>query len=812
MKNKFVFLAILLFLIALGIFASSLNNIYLFYGKIDNFSVHIIQVGDYEDNSTNSTNYAQFVDSSGVVLKKFSFDVYGNYFSFRTSVPSQTKKIIFYNDSKNVGEIPISANSPVISNVNIKTRDNGYLLSWNASDADSDNLTFSVYLDDGSRALVSDFITEKSFFINTDYLGKGSYIAVIRVSDGFNYAEAQSSQFSVAGKSPSAQIDIIDGSGFVSGEDIYVSGSVYDLDEGYLNNLVWKLDGNTRDLSDGYLTNLTLGNHVLSLGSIDSDGNNASEQVSFSVDNNSKPDISITNLSLLGSNLRGEQKKIEISLFNVRTDTICNLGLYDNNQLISDGEIYLSANQFDEENFDWIPQTSGNHEIKARVHDCYNPESNLGNNELSISAPITDIVSVDVTGCTNLNQSNVVYTLGSSVISSGTCFNVTADNVTLDCLNWDNLVIYGNNPSDDWHNRTYGIYSNRYNTAIRNCRTVIGPLAGESSNRIGIKLENAVGARVDNIFIANNTWGIFLEKTNNSYLSNLVLQHNYWWGMMLDNSMNNVITNVKTDYTSGGTGLIIEADGGTEYLGNNTVSGLNSSYNYDDGLLIQSSSNNFISDAITYGNNRFGVHIEARVKNTTINGLHSRNNGAYGIFQLDGVNTIVTNSVISDNGVYDFMPGWYNPGYIGREECNIKFENVNGSGGAPIAVFNESVTLIGGNYSELFLCGADNSKVENVNIAGAGNNKNNGMIIAWTNNSDFTNIVSNSNQNGIYVSLSSFNRITNCTTNDNANAGIYLYHGSNNNTLAGNTAIGNGASQIYIPPYKDYYAFGNVMN
>jgi hypothetical protein len=62
-----------------------------------------------------------------------------------------------------------------------------------------------------------------------------------------------------------------------------------------------------------------------------------------------------------------------------------------------------------------------------------------------------------VDGCNTLNTSNGTYTLTSNVTSTGTCFNITAQNITLDCQN--NWITYSTAGTAS----TYGIYTNQFN-------------------------------------------------------------------------------------------------------------------------------------------------------------------------------------------------------------------------------------------------------------------------------------------------------------------------------------------------------------
>jgi hypothetical protein len=62
-----------------------------------------------------------------------------------------------------------------------------------------------------------------------------------------------------------------------------------------------------------------------------------------------------------------------------------------------------------------------------------------------------------------LSTAGATYNLGADVSSTGTCFNVTAANVTLDCNN--NWITY----STAGEASTRGIYTTQFNTTVKNC-------------------------------------------------------------------------------------------------------------------------------------------------------------------------------------------------------------------------------------------------------------------------------------------------------------------------------------------------------
>jgi len=74
---------------------------------------------------------------------------------------------------------------------------------------------------------------------------------------------------------------------------------------------------------------------------------------------------------------------------------------------------------------------------------------------------ITQGITVGL-NCSELSTPNIQYNMIANANIDGlTCFNITAENVTLDCAGYS---ITGDNSST-----TYGVYTNKFNTTVKNC-------------------------------------------------------------------------------------------------------------------------------------------------------------------------------------------------------------------------------------------------------------------------------------------------------------------------------------------------------
>ncbi|RZN14182.1 MAG: hypothetical protein EF812_06030, partial [Methanosarcinales archaeon] len=145
-------------------------------------------------------------------------------------------------------------------------------------------------------------------------------------------------------------------------------------------------------------------------------------------------------------------------------------------------------------------------------------------------------------------------------------------------------------------------------------------------------------------------------------------------------------------------------------------------------------------------------------------------------------NNTLTNNTAKENTGFDFYVSASSDAH-----CSNVIENNMGSGNRPIKYYNSPVDLSNEILSELILCNANNSTINNVTIKGSGTLKNNGFLILRTDNSTFTNINSSNSYYGISMWSSSNNTLTNNTANLNSYYGISMWS-SSNNTLTNNTA------------------------
>ncbi|MCB0117222.1 MAG: hypothetical protein KDD84_24150, partial [Caldilineaceae bacterium] len=204
--------------------------------------------GVYTPSTPGATDYAvRFIGSGDTVLSTFDIQTTINadrperqVFNLNLpAVASVTKILLVHKPSGAVyRQHDVSANAPQIGNVSIGSAANPVTgtisLTWTASDADNNPLTFDVHYsrDNGvTFQPVRSSVTGNSVDIDTLELG-GSGQALLRVtaSDGSNTAQASSPSFVMADKAPLVLIlNPGDGATYQYGQMINFIGDAYDL-------------------------------------------------------------------------------------------------------------------------------------------------------------------------------------------------------------------------------------------------------------------------------------------------------------------------------------------------------------------------------------------------------------------------------------------------------------------------------------------------------------------------------------------------------------------------------------------------------
>ncbi|MBK9714255.1 MAG: hypothetical protein IPO81_23555 [Kouleothrix sp.] len=171
-------------------------------------------------------------------------------------------------------------------------------ISWTASDADSDPLTYSVlYSDDAGASWqpLTTGLSAKQLTINTSQIPGGSQSRVrVVASDGLLSGIGTSGDFSVPTKAPQAQIAApADNATFYPAQQVVFQGSAYDVEDGQLADasLQWSssIDGPLGTGATVSTVNLSTGTHVITLVATDSEGKTSQAQRTITVASGSAP-------------------------------------------------------------------------------------------------------------------------------------------------------------------------------------------------------------------------------------------------------------------------------------------------------------------------------------------------------------------------------------------------------------------------------------------------------------------------------------------------------------------------------------------
>jgi len=257
--------------------------------------------------------------------------------------------------------------------------------------------------------------------------------------------------------------------------------------------------------------------------------------------------------------------------------------------------------------------------------------------------------------CGNLNTANTIYTLINNVTSTGTCFNVTANNITLNCNG------YEINYSSGGGNNEYGIYSNYNFTTIKNCRIKEGLASGYDD--FAIYFNNAKNGTIENNTITTSGgggYGISLSSSSNSNLlsNTITTSGTAGVGIYLALSSNsNLLSNTITTSGNPGIGIYLYLSSNSNTVSSNTIT---TSGGDGYGILLESSSNSNLSSntIITSGINDYGILLfSSSNSNLLSNTITTSGTNGYGIYLSSSSNNNISNSNISSSLSYDVNLG-----------------------------------------------------------------------------------------------------------------------------------------------------------
>ena len=406
------------------------------------------------------------------------------------------------------------------------------------------------------------------------------------------------------------------------------------------------------------------------------------------------------------------------------------------------------------------------------------------------------VIYVNVSLCTDLNTANTIYTLNISVSSAGTCFNITANNVTLDCqgfiINYSKSTTgyavknFGYNVSTvencnilQGRNNAANSYALNFqkganSTFITNNISVYGS-ASSSAKNYGIYLTNYSGTVITENIInttGRDDYGVYLfytsnstNITNNKITTTAIYSHGVYAYRASLNILNS--NNITIRGNSAHALYLYQSDNNNASLNNLSVYGSSSSSAYLSGLNDGSDNNKLSNNSVyCYGASGAGISIINYAKNNLVesNKIYTNATGTSGIYLYTGINQTIINSneIVSvgstSRGIQINRFSNYN---------NVTNNNITSSGVGNIGLY---ILSSGGTQNkELFII---NNTVKSTSTA---------LYMTYTNSSRVYNNIFNSSIVGIVSTTSNAGYVnthnttlTDLTPNLNIIGGIYL--------------------------------------
>ncbi len=418
------------------------------------------------------------------------------------------------------------------------------------------------------------------------------------------------------------------------------------------------------------------------------------------------------------------------------------------------------------------------------------------------SIEIEHIIDPDVSDCGVLNTTNTLYTLiANPPVSLVTCFNVTVDNVTLDC---NGFTLTGDNSS-----ASYGVYSNSSNTTIKNCNIL--------NFSTGIYYDTNSNGTIQNISTnttravsGNNGYGVYLYRTNWTNITNSQANSSIGYGFFIStNSNQNNITN------SNGTSISSKAIYIYSGSKNNSIINSTGASTSNFGIFLESSSNNSIINSTGTsgtGSNARGIVFDA-VSNSTIINSNGIASGSYGIYIFSTSGTSNYNQIINSTGKSTSSIGiFFDTSAPKNIITNSTGNSSSDSGIYTNADYTQVINSTGIGTSAFGSIGLASSHNVLTNSTGSSASIGAGIYAGNTNNTITNSNGTGSSDYGIYLS-SSNSTITNSNATSTSDYAVYITSSSNNTfkNLRANTSSSTLYS-IYISNSNDTIFNDSIIN
>ncbi|MFZ2070154.1 MAG: NosD domain-containing protein [Halobacteriota archaeon] len=325
-------------------------------------------------------------------------------------------------------------------------------------------------------------------------------------------------------------------------------------------------------------------------------------------------------------------------------------------------------------------------------------------------------------------------------------------------------------------NGLYGIYLYKSNNSWITNNVVM------QNNESGILLWSSNNNTLIDNLASDNKYGIWLYKSINNNITNNTAGDNENDGIYFSYSNNNSISSNNCSNTSGGGSILLWSSN------NNSIENNTANNNKFDGIRLRETSNhNTIKGNVVNANNESGILLWASNNNTLIENLASDNKHGIWLHESSNNNN-VTNNTAGDNENYGIYFSYSNNNSISSNNCS----NISGGG-------------------SILLWSSNNNSIENNT---ANNNKFDGIRLRESSNRNAItgNVVNSNNESGILLWSSNNNSIENNTAKNNRVDGIYLLKKSNNNRINDNDASNNDYHGISLNLSTSNEICNNIAN
>ena len=230
---------------------------------------------------------------------------------------------------------------------------------------------------------------------------------------------------------------------------------------------------------------------------------------------------------------------------------------------------------------------------------------------------------------------------------------------------------------------TFGIYTNQFNTTVKNCNVLDGNWTSSAPNsRYGIYFDGNDNSTLLNNFVnsSSSTAIYFYPDSDNNTISNITASSKYWEGMNL-RGLNNIIYNINASSSFGRGFQLSDAY-------NNTLFNITGTSNSSDGVYLLYSSENslFNITAISKSAHCFGLDglMGSSNSNIIFNSTFKSLGNATELYigSTSGFNLFYWNNFTNNSGYYvqdSNGTNIYNTTLNGRGEGNIWHNIMNGS-------------------------------------------------------------------------------------------------------------------------------------